>query len=363
MDLTPGSTRAYWRLSAYYFAHFAVAGALFPYLGIYLLSRDFKPSAVGELFAALTVTKLVAPFCWAWLADRFHAHLMVVRATSLAATVCFIGFALEPEFRLIFAVFASYSFFWNATLPQFEALTLSHLGSDATRYARIRLWGSVGYILSVAGLGAYFEVGSVGWLPLISLALMACVCLVTWLVPDAAPFVAATSTAASVRTPLMRPTVLAFLSCCLLMQMSHGAYYTFYTVYLLSHGYASATIGLLWALGVVSEIILFMVVHRLLARFSVRYLVCGCFVLTALRWFLLARYVDLGFVVVLSQILHAISYGAFHAVSILLIAEPRTWALGSGGTGAFTPDSERPLRPCNHRANCTSKARGNVESP
>ena len=45
------------------------------------------------------------------------------------------------------------------------------------------------------------------------------------------------------------------------------------------------------------------------------------------------------------------------------IAEPRTWALGSGGTGAFTPDSERPLRPCNHRANCTSKARGNVESP
>ena len=44
-------------------------------------------------------------------------------------------------------------------------------------------------------------------------------------------------------------------------------------------------------------------------------------------------------------------------------AEPRTWALGSGGTGAFTPDSERPLRPCNHRANCTSKARGDVESP
>ena len=51
------------------------------------------------------------------------------------------------------------------------------------------------------------------------------------------------------------------------------------------------------------------------------------------------------------------------AVGVGFNAEPRTWALGSGGTGAFTPDSERPLRPCNHRANCTSKARGNVESP
>ena len=141
----------YWRLSGFYFLYFGALGALVPYWGLYLQDQGLTPLAIGELMAILTGTKLVAPNVWGWLADRTGAGMRLVRLACLLAALTFMAIFLARSFWTIAAVMFVASFFWNAALPQMEAITFNHLGPRANRYASVRLWGSIGFILTVAG--------------------------------------------------------------------------------------------------------------------------------------------------------------------------------------------------------------------
>lgn len=110
--------------------------------------------------------------------------------------------------------------------------------------------------------------------------------------------------------------MIALLLVCFLAQMSHGPYYTFYSIFLKQHNYDSATLGWLWALGVIAEIIVFLYMHRLMPRFGARHLLLVALLLTSLRWYLIGHFVDNFSVILFSQLLHAASFGLYHAVSI-----------------------------------------------
>ncbi|VFT35430.1 MFS metabolite transporter [Pseudomonas aeruginosa] len=109
---------------------------------------------------------------------------------------------------------------------------------------------------------------------------------------------------------------LAFYLCVCLMQLSHGPYYTFLTLHLESLGYSRALIGLLWALGVVAEVMLFLAMPRLLQRFSLRQVLAASFLLASLRWLLLGNLADSLALLVFAQTLHAATFGSFHAAAI-----------------------------------------------
>jgi len=123
--------------------------------------------------------------------------------------------------------------------------------------------------------------------------------------------------------PLMavlgRPEVLAFLLAVFLMQMSHGPYYAFYTIYLQDFGYSKTTIGVLWGLGVIAEVVLFLFMHRLLRHFSSRGILMVSLVLAGLRWLLIGWFPEVLPILALSQLLHAASFGSFHASAIHMI--------------------------------------------
>src|SRR5690606_35390141 len=124
----------------------------------------------------------------------------------------------------------TFSFFWNAVLPQFEANTLVHLGDQHHRYSQIRLWGSVGFILSVVVLGVVFDATGPSPLPVILLAMYAAIWVASLLVPDRG-IAQLPDGDRPLSEVLRRPEVLALLAVCLLMQASHGPYYTFFTIY------------------------------------------------------------------------------------------------------------------------------------
>lgn len=115
---------------------------------------------------------------------------------------------------------------------------------------------------------------------------------------------------------LRQPGVLAFYLCVGLMQLSHGPYYTFQTIYLESLGYPRGFIGQLWALGVVAEVLMFLVMARILSRFPVRQVLAASFLLAALRWLLLGHLADNLAVLLFAQVLHAATFGSFHAAAI-----------------------------------------------
>jgi len=312
------SSLPYWRISSFYGFYFASLGALIPYLSLYLQHLNFSPQQIGEVMAIIMATRIIAPNVWAWIADHTGYGMLIVRITSLFALISFAGIFVSHDYWWFVLVMSAFSFFWNASLPQFEANTLSHLGNDTHHYSRIRLWGSVGFIITVWGMGVLFEHYSVAWLPSIVISLFAGIWISSLLVP--------TRNSKhheyehdSLWKVIKQPAVLALLFVCFLMQASHGPYYTFYTIYLEDYGYERGFIGWLWALGVVAEVGVFIIMHRILQRFQLVYLLVASLLLAALRWFMIGAWAHDLTLLLLAQTLHAASFALYHAVSIQLV--------------------------------------------
>jgi PPP family 3-phenylpropionic acid transporter len=312
-----GAGVPYWRLSGFYLFYFASLGALVPYWGLYLQSIGHGPAAIGELTAILTATKVVAPNIWGWIADHRGYRMAIVRLASLLSAVAFAGVFLGTGYWWLAFVLTVFSFFWNAALPQLEATTFSHLGEGVHHYTRIRVWGSVGFILSVTALGWVLDLRGPGAVLPVVLTLMVGIWLSTLVVPERAAGHLHLAPEPLWRV-VRRPAVLALIAACFLAQASHGPYYAFYSIYLEGHGFDRSMIGELWALGVVAEVVLYLVVHRMLTGYGLRRLFLLAFALTAVRWVLIGVYPGQVAVLLGAQLLHAASFGLYHAVAIQL---------------------------------------------
>jgi PPP family 3-phenylpropionic acid transporter len=308
----------YWRLSGFYLFYFGSLGVLVPYWGLYLKHLGFGAAEIGELMAVLMATKFVAPNVWGWIADHTGRRMVIIRLAALAGMITFSGVFLGSGYWWLVFVMAAFSFFWNASLPQFEATTMSHLGEHTHRYSSIRLWGSVGFIVTVVALGPILESHGPDWVPVAIFLLFIGLWLSSLIVPEGAAHHLHLEHEPLSRV-LRRPEVVALLVMAFLVQASHGPYYTFFTIYLEDVGYSKRVIGPLWALGVIAEIGVFLVMHRLLPRFGSRRLLLITLVLTTLRWLLIAHLPENLPVMLFAQTLHAASFGIYHAVSIHLI--------------------------------------------
>lgn len=313
------SLRLYLCLSGFYLVYFASLGVLLPYWGPYLQTLGFGPARIGELIAIPQVTKLVAPTLWGWLADRTGRRVRVIRWACFVAALTFAGvFAAGNSYLGLVLVTLLFSFFWNAALPQFEAVTLDHLGEHAHRYSRVRLWGSVGFIGAAVGLGYVVQDWGVGIVPAVLLSLFAVLWLNSLLVPER-PTVLVVHETPPLGRVLRQPVVIAFFVACFLNQAAHGPYYGFFSLYLETFGYSREFIGLMWGLGVTVEVGMFAFMPRLLPRFGPRRLMLAALALAALRWLLIGHFARDLPVLLFAQSLHAFSFGVFHAVSIHLI--------------------------------------------
>jgi PPP family 3-phenylpropionic acid transporter len=306
-------------LSGFYLFYFATLGVLLPYWGLYLQALGFDPARIGELMAIPQATKLVAPNLWGWLADRTGWRMRMVRWACLATALTFAGvYAAGNSYLGLALVGLLFSFFWNAALPQFEVVTLNHLGEHVHRYSQVRLWGSVGFVVAAVGVGFLVQDWGVGIVPGLLLGLFVALWLNSLLVPDrsAAPTAHASPPLGRV---LRQPTVIAFFAACFLNQAAHGPYYGFFSLYLETFGYSREFIGLLWGLGVTVEVGMFLLMHRLLPRFGPRQLMLVALALAALRWLLIGHFARELPLLLFAQTLHAFSFGVFHAVSMHLI--------------------------------------------
>ncbi len=311
--------RLYLRLSGFYLFYFATLGVLLPYWGLYLLALGFEPARIGELIAIPQATKLIAPTLWGWLADRTGCPMRVIRWACLASALTFTGvYAVGGSYWGLLLTTLLFSFFWNAALPQFEAVTLNHLGEQTHRYSRVRLWGSVGFIAAAVGVGFLVQGWGVGVVPALLLALFIALWINSLLVAEA-PLTRMIQASPPLGQVLRQPAVIALFTACFLNQAAHGPYYGFLSLYLETFGYSREAIGLLWGLGVTVEVGLFVLFPRLLLRFGPRQLMLAALALATLRWLLIGHFAGSLPWLLFAQTLHAFSFGVFHAVSIHLI--------------------------------------------
>lgn len=306
----------YARLSAFYFFFYAQLGAMLPYWGLWLADRGHGAEQIGGVFAVLGLSRLVVPLFWGWLSDRSGQRLRIIRATTAAALLCFAAFSAVHDYAALLALTLLFALFWHAAMPQFEVVTLDHLRGTGLDYSRVRLWGSVGFVLSVTGIGytlQYLPIAGLPWLGVLLIAgmlLSAC-----WVreVPQGPP---SRRPAPALWPVLRRPTVLALLAICFLSQFSFAPYYGFFSLFLEQHGYSRSVTGLLWALGVVAEIWVFMHTGSLFRRLGARRVMVLAMLATAVRWGALPSLVDHLPALVLLQVLHFASFGLYHACAI-----------------------------------------------
>ncbi len=309
----------YWRLSGFYFFYFASLGVLIPYWSLYLKSLGYNSLTIGSLIAILPATKLIAPYICGWLADHTRRSMLIIRVTSVLAVLSFLLVFVSQQFWWLIFAMLLFSFFWNATLPQFEAMTLNHLGDDTHHYSMVRLWGSLGFIVLVVLIGNLLEVYEADIIPLVVLLTFVVIALSSFIVPEKLNIPHADHS--PIWHVIKQPKVLAFIAVCFLMLCSHGPYYTFYTIYLEEQGYSSYMIGVLWAVGVIAEVVIFLLMHRLLPFFGARKLLIATLLLTTLRWLIIGFFVTDLSMLFLAQLIHAFSFGVFHAVGISLVHE------------------------------------------
>jgi PPP family 3-phenylpropionic acid transporter len=308
----------YWRLAGFYFFYFAVLGALVPYWGLYLKSIGFTPVDIGTLMAVLMLSRIVAPNVWAYIADHREDRMRVVRVSSFLTVLLFAGVFLGTSFWWLALVMLAFSFFWHASLPLIEVQVMHHTRNKPGAYGRVRLWGSLGFIASVSALGPVLDAAGPWWILPALIALMAGIWVYSLTLPESemtghmehpGPFFKV----------VLRPEILAFLAACLLMQVSHGPYYTFYSIYLEDHGYTKTVIGLLWAYAVVCEIGVFLLMPRILKHVDLRTVLMLSFALAATRWLMIGYFPDNLAWLILAQTLHAASFGTFHAAGMQMV--------------------------------------------
>ncbi|RMR05093.1 putative transporter [Pseudomonas savastanoi pv. glycinea] len=319
VDVThpPAGQLPYWRLSSFYVFYFALLGSTAPFLPLYFSHLGFSSARIGELVAIPMLMRCLAPNVWGWLGDYTGRRLVIVRLGAICGLLAFSLILVRQSYAWLAMVMALHAFFWHAILPQFEVITLAHLRGQTSRYSQIRLWGSIGFILTVVGVGRLFESVSLDYFPSVLVAIIAAIVISSWWIPNAQPVLSTTHPEnGGFFRQLTRPGVLAFYACVGLMQMSHGPYNTFLTLHLEQLGYGRGLIGMLWAVGVVAEVLMFMAMSRVLQRFSVRQVLLTSFLLAALRWLLLGNLADHLVVLLFAQLMHAATFGSFHATAI-----------------------------------------------
>jgi PPP family 3-phenylpropionic acid transporter len=311
----------YVRLSSFYFIYFAALGVFVPYWTVYLADvKGFSALQIGQIMALFMSTKVVAPLVWGWLVDHYGQRLKWIQFANFLTIVCFASVYQASSFLEHLVLVAGFGFFWNAPLPQFEALTLNHLGLQVKRYSSIRLWGSIGFILAVISLPLLINHYGLSVILQVQLWLFIAIFFSTWLVSDKNPRAMQNpQTRANLTDILKQPSISLWLAACVLQQASHGAYYNFLSLYLAEVGYNAWLISSLWALGVLAEVLLFLFMSPLMHKLGTERLFVIALGLTAIRWLLLGQFVQNLPLLILVQLLHAATYGLFHASAIHMV--------------------------------------------
>lgn len=172
----------------------------------------------------------------------------------------------------------------------------------------------------MVGLGYAFDYIAIGWLLWAGLVCEIGILLFARQIPPT-EVLAHHTDSQPIRQIVLQPRVLALFGACFLMSVAHGPYYTFYSIYLVEHGYAKSAVGGLWALGVICEIGVFFLMPWLVRRFGFVRILAFSLACGVLRFLLIGWAVDWLVLLLFAQVLHAATFGAYHAASVGLVHE------------------------------------------
>ena len=299
----------------FFFAYYGYVGVFSPYASLYFADRGLSATQIGILMSLMQVMRIFGPNLWGWVADQSQRRVLVLRLTSIVAALSFCGMFVGQTFLFFFALMVTVNLFTSAQGPISEALMLSSMRGDLTHYGRVRLWGSVGFIVLVTLSGYALDWQGIELMPWIALLMLVMVTSVTFSLHEE-PASQHTQQPNSVRELLSRKSVLSFFASTFLMIAAHSSLYVYYSLYLSDIGYSKTVIGLMWSLGVIAEILFFFYQAPLFRRFGVRKLMLFSLAIAVIRFLMIGWGAQSMSVLLLAQVLHAATFGVHHSASV-----------------------------------------------
>lgn len=313
-------------LVTFFTLYFAFIGIYAPYFTLYLDVRGFSAAEIGLLMSALQALRIIGPYLWGWVADHTGQPTRVMRVTLVVATLSFMPIFSIPSWWGMLWLMAGLTLFSSGQVPLSEVLARQVLAEHYDQYGRLRLFGSLGFILAVWALGPLLDhlgLSTLPWWMMACLLLLVCTNLT---LPN--PQVHHADPQPIACWPLFRqPAVLWFVVSAICMIAAHSCLYIYFSLYLYDLGFSKSAIGGLWGLGVVAEVMLFYSQHRLLAKWSAYTMLRTCFFACALRYGVVA-YLGATFAgqgrwtfsmtswLMFSQLLHALTFALHHTLTI-----------------------------------------------
>jgi len=305
-------------VKALFFSYFGLVGAFSPYLSLYFAAVGLSITQIGVLMAMPQVVRIFGPPFWGWLADALDRRLLPLRISAVAAVVCAGAVWLAGgDYLWLVLVLGALFFATSAQAPLAESIALTVAGGDAGRYGQMRLWGSIGFVLAVAVTGPVLDRIGVARLPAVLLTCCLMLAAVAWMVPEAAR--RSDAVARPVWRMLGRPVPALFFLGNFLMLFAHAALYAFYSLHLDRLGFSKTAIGMIWTLGVLAEIVLFRVQRPLFERFGALPLLSFSLAVAALRFALIGWGGASLVLIVVTQLMHAVTFGVHHSAVMALL--------------------------------------------
>jgi PPP family 3-phenylpropionic acid transporter len=301
-------------LAANYFIYFGVMGIYLPFFNLYCFEIGFSGWQIGILSATRSIVLILFSVFWSLLADRYQARRPIYILCNSAAAGIWSLFLVTTQFGWILGLSVVYGMFYAPIIAFLETFSMENLGPNKKRYGGLRAWGSVAFITVVLVLGPVTEAFGVRIILGLILAGSWMQVVVAWGIPGAADIRRGLSGRAWRR--LAKPRLLFFWGGAFLMLVSHGAYYTFFSIHLARMGFGKSFIGLCWALASCAEIMIMLNSERFFKRFSYEIVLIAAFAVAALRWTGLWL-AGSAWLLLLLQLAHAVTYGAFHMAGIL----------------------------------------------
>ncbi len=326
------------------FTYFASIGLFNVYAPLWFQSLGYSVLAIGAIGSLQAWTRVVAPYAWSWTGDHWEQgsrRTTLLRiATSLA--LLFAAALLWARGYGVVSIVVLLLFLANGGIvPLAEAALSQRLataqGLDVARYGRVRVWGSIGFIVSVTAFGPILQATGIAALPAFCVATIAALAVAAWRLPrGTSSHAAAVQAAHGVLAVLRRPVVAWFFAGVFLTVLAHTALYVFFSLYLVELGYGKTAIGLLWAVAVAVEVVFFWTQGRWFARWDAQIWLVVAAAASVLRFAAIAAYGANAIVLVLAQTLHAVTFAAQHAACITLIDKHFVGALRGRGQALYT---------------------------
>jgi PPP family 3-phenylpropionic acid transporter len=312
-------------LALVYIFYFGQLGVFVPYVGIYLDDKGLSSAQIGTLLALVALSRIIGPNMWAHYADKSGQVGEVLRFGCLLALLSFLSILIVNSFWGITLVFATMMMFWTAVLPQLEVITAHATESSKGGYGSVRLWGSVGFILATLIVGFLLDYFPSQIIVYASMLMLFGLFVSSLLVVSKHSAEQRTQNIEKSKSaPLASIWTLGFIVFLLgntLLQVSFGSFYNFFTLYMRQLEYTGMQTGLFIGLGVAAEVVVFIGAMRLIKQFGVKTLLVFSVFFTALRWAMLALFAQYTAIIIITQLVHALSFGLTHAASVYYLQQ------------------------------------------